>query len=234
MNTYYEEAAGTTSILIAGLGGQGILHLSKVLTYAGQRRFRYACRSEFRGLSQRGGSVHSIVRFSPAPLAPVLAAHGANLVLSMDALEAVRAEEFLADDGHLFTDSETVPPLHVARAWEAQGKAIRLGQAFREGLQGHLDALPQCLRLDLAEFASQAGDARAANVVLLGAASWLLPIPAEELREAVRACVKPTLQAVNLVAFQLGRDAARHQVASFTLEEAGNSVTATQFAARAE
>jgi len=226
----YAASARSTSILIVGLGGQGILHLSKVLAFAAQRKARFVCRSEFRGLSQRGGSVQSAVRYGQSPVVPILDFHSADLILSMDALEAVRALDFLSEDGLLLTDSAVIPPLHVVRSWERQaGNANILAGEFREKLSDRLSARMKTFQFDLNGLAKKAGHLKTANMVLLGAASWFIPFSLDELHLAIKSCVMPALLEPNLAAFGLGREVAKPKCLSTMPMEQAVSVLTTSF-----
>src|SRR5436190_14722441 len=110
------------SVAITGLGGQGILLLSKVLSSAAFMQFPYVCRTETRGLSQRGGSVQSTVRFGHRPITAVIESGMADLVISLELLESVRSITLLKDGGILVGNQSFAAPAGLADSWNASPK----------------------------------------------------------------------------------------------------------------
>jgi indolepyruvate ferredoxin oxidoreductase beta subunit len=192
---------------VAGLGGQGILLVSKVLTEAAARTYPFVCRTESRGLAQRGGSVHASVRFGHESVSPVIGLGDADFVLALDVLEAVRARSYLKPGAYLLANSRLTPPLHLMRQWQGRGSAIEEWTDVQDKLHSVLAAYANHITLDLKKLAADAGCSKALNVVLLGAASHYLPVPRQDLREAMKTVVKAKYQEANERAFDLGREA---------------------------
>ena len=173
------------NIVVAGLGGQGVLFVSRALTLAASFEHPYVCRTESRGLSQRGGSVSSEVRISSVPVAPVIATAGADFLLSLDALEAVRYSNQVRPGGTILTHSMLVPPLHLVKQWADNQERMRL--EFTENINR---ILSHSIKAKLIDLEDASGGGRL-NVSLLGAASALLPFSAASIRSATLQLVKP-------------------------------------------
>src|SRR5687767_12075725 len=105
------------SVLLTGIGGNGVNFMSSALAITAAKTFAFVARTESRGLSQRGGSVVSEVRFGEVPVTPVIGTGEEDLILSVDALEAVRTLPFLRKTGRLITNCNVTPPAHLIAAW---------------------------------------------------------------------------------------------------------------------
>src|SRR5262245_56229348 len=110
------------SVAVTGLGGQGILLLSKVLAAAAFMQFPYVCRTETRGLSQRGGSVQSTIRFGHKPITAVIEPGTADLVISLELLESVRSLPLLKEDGILVANQSFSVPASLGSSWNSSPK----------------------------------------------------------------------------------------------------------------
>lgn len=184
-------------IIVAGVGGQGVLSVSAVIASAAMDEGLQVKQSEVHGMAQRGGAVLANLRLSDQPIASDLIAHGrASLILGMEPLESLRYLRYLSPDGTVITSIHAVknipdyPPLDEVLA------AIR--------------RLPHALLIDGDALARQAGSLRAVNMVMVGAASRVLPIGAETLERfiATRFASKgDTVVQQNLQAFRAGRGA---------------------------
>jgi indolepyruvate ferredoxin oxidoreductase beta subunit len=152
--------------------------------------------SEVKGMAQRGGSVLSTVRFGPNVASPV-AVH-ADVVVATELLEGRRALDMLTSGGTLVCAGTRIAPGSVLRR-EASYPEDLTQAAARRGL--HL------VSVDADGLAAQAGSVKAANIVLLGAASAVLPFSEESWERALQAAVPPKILALNQRAFALGRDA---------------------------
>ena len=166
------------SIVVSGLGGQGVLFVSKALALAASFENPFVCRTESRGLSQRGGSVSSEVRFSDSPVTPVIGRGSADALLSMDALEAVRCVDLLKPDGVLLSHSDLAPPLHLVRQWN-EADAEKSRNEFTEKIIHALQCTVGAILFDLSPKAGRL------NVALLGAASNILPLKPDHVRSAI-------------------------------------------------
>jgi indolepyruvate ferredoxin oxidoreductase beta subunit len=192
------------SVLVTGLGGQGVLLLSKVIATAASGRNAFSCRTESRGLSQRGGSVCSEVRFGPDSVAPVIGRGGADLILSIDALEASRVLDFLKPDGVLLTNSQFIAPLHVLSEWSSKDCEEEEHAAFDQRLRSIFTSYREARTVDLFKLAESVQCERALNCVLLGIATQYLPIAVNEVRAALIDHLKPQHREGSLRAFNAG------------------------------
>lgn len=185
-------------MVLAGVGGQGVLVLSHVLARAGLRYGWTVKQGEIHGMSQRGGAVQAHLRMAAGEVAAPLIPRGtAHLIVATEPLEALRAAEYLAPGGHVVTS--------VARVDDVDG------YPDESTLRSRLAELPGLVTVDGAGLAREAGSARAANVVVLGAALGLLPLPAELVEDEVGATfadLGTRLVEVNRRALEAGRRAA--------------------------
>jgi len=189
----------TKNILIVGVGGQGTLLASKLLGQLLLSQGYDVKVSEVHGMSQRGGSVTTYVRYGEAVASPVIDRGEADCILSFEPLEAARALPYLKQGGVIVTNTARTAPMSVitgaAQYPEDLVEKLRAKGAAVEAL----DALP---------LAEQAGSSKAVNVVLLGKLSRHFPeIPEQAWRAALTAVVPAKLEAVNQTAFTLGREA---------------------------
>ena len=186
------------SILITGVGGQGTLLASKILSEAAEARGLFVRTSETIGMAQRGGSVASHVRLDAKNASPVIPARHADILIGFELAEAARQIPKLAPNAAGVVNTDRLVPTNVALR---QGKYLA-----DEYLAALKTALPNGIFISGAHLALEAGDARALNIVLLGAAvgAEMLPFTEEEIRAAIRNCVKPKLIELNMRAFELG------------------------------
>jgi len=191
---------GTTTVSIVGVGGQGILLAAAVLAETAMAEALDVKASEVKGMAQRGGSVLSTVRFGKLVWSPV--ARHAEVVIATERLEGQRALGLLAPRGALVCATTRIEP----------GSVLRREEAYPDDLEAQ--AAVRGLRLALVDadgLAREAGTVRAANVVLLGAASRVLPFKPESWARGLAAVIPPKIREVNERAFALGREAASAQ-----------------------
>ena len=184
-----------TDIKLAGVGGQGILSIATIIGEAATAAGVNLKQAEVHGMSQRGGDVQSDLRLSTEPIhSDQIPLGNADIILSMEPMEALRYLPWLAPDGVVITSSR---PLINIPDYPDQA-----------ALLAELDALPRVVRLDIEEIARDAQLPRSANMVLLGMAAPYLPLLSEErLRAAVARVFARKGQEVveaNLKAFGLG------------------------------
>jgi indolepyruvate ferredoxin oxidoreductase beta subunit len=186
-------------IILAGVGGQGILSIAFVIDKAALKEGLQIKQAEVHGMSQRGGAVQSHLRLSRGPIWSDLVPKGrADLLLSVEPLESLRYLEYLDPAGLLVTSATPYvnipdyPPL--------------------EGVLAELRKSGNTVVVDSEALAKAAGSTKAQNMVMLGAASNRLMLETANLEEVIRKLFEPrgeALVALNLKAFVLGREAGR-------------------------
>lgn len=186
----------TRNIMIVGVGGQGSLLASKLLGHLLLEQGYDVKVSEVHGMSQRGGSVVTYVRFGDKVYSPIIDEGEADDIISFELLEAARWLPFLKKDGRIITNTQQIDPMPVITgAAEYPEDLVQKIQA--SGAQ--IDAV------DGLALAEQAGSVKAVNLVLLGRFSRYLDIPKEAWISSIEAIVKPKFLEMNKVAFDLGR-----------------------------
>lgn len=186
-----------TNILLVGVGGQGILLASEILSEAFMLAGFDVKKSEIHGMSQRGGSVVSHVRYGREVFSPIVPEGEGDILFGFEILETYRSLPLLKRGGTV-----------VANDLRIQPPSVLLGQEpYPEGLPEKVRAeFPDFLLVDGQKLASEAGNPRAANTVLLGAVSKRLDIAEEYWLKALEKMVPAKALAINLTAFQLGRN----------------------------
>jgi len=199
----------TTGILVAGIGGQGVLTAAEVIARAALAAGFEATKTEVTGMSQRGGVVCSQLRIGSRVVSSEVRAGSANLLIAFEPAEGLRWSHFLAPGGRVLLDSwRAVPPIVSSGVHEYPGNpAAELRAAGR-----------QVLEIEARATAERLGDARLANSVMLGAAAASLPLPADALKAQVlrRFGTSRELAERNAAAFDAGRSLAAAQVAEAT------------------
>ena len=188
----------TKSIMIVGVGGQGSLLASKLLGKLLLTRGYDIKVSEVHGMSQRGGSVVTYVRFGDKVYSPVIDKGQADFIVSFELLEAARWTQYLKPGGKLITNTQQINPMPVIIGAAAYPED--LAQKMRSaGID--LDAI------DALSLAEQAGSAKAVNLGLLGRLSRYFDFTAEEWMQAIETSVPPKFLEMNKKAFSLGAEA---------------------------
>ena len=186
----------SANILICGVGGQGVLLFSDVLSGAALAAGLDVKKSEVHGMAQRGGSVTSHVRYAPKVYSPLIEEGTADFLVAFEQLEALRYLHFLAPRGRVLMDTLQVKPMpvllgaaeypkDVVERVRAGAKKVHVVEAYKK--------------------AKELGETRAQNVVMLGALSHLLSIPEATFQDVIRQSVKAKFVDLNLQAFQAGR-----------------------------
>lgn len=188
-----------TNVTLVGVGGQGILLTSDILARAAALSGFDVKKSEIHGMSQRGGSVSSQVRFGAAVHSPIIPDGESDFLVAFELLEAIRCFPMLRPAGAAIVDLRDIVPLTVS-------SGMQPGVDDRPALVAKLYG-DRVRLLDASKLAVEAGNARTANLVLAGALSRLLPFEPDAWREAMRGRIKESLLAVNLRAFDAGRAA---------------------------
>ena len=162
-----------TDIILSGVGGQGILSIAAVIGEAALKEGLYMKQAEVHGMSQRGGDVQSNLRLSDEPIASDLIPKGhADLIISLEPMESLRYLPYLKKEGWLVTNSR--PFVNIPNY-----PAI-------EKVNAELDKLPHKVVLDVEEIAKEAGSVRAANIVMLGAATPFIGIEYDKIEAGIR------------------------------------------------
>lgn len=185
----------TTNLLLSGVGGQGVVLASYLLSQVAIAEGYAVKQSEVHGMSQRGGSVISHFRFGDVVWSPLVPPGKADVLLSFEALEALRYVPWLREGGLLVYNTIRINPSPVAAGLAAYPESIdeRIAEAW-----------PNVLCLDADALAKEAGSVKAANVVMLGAISAVLPFAGDTWRKAISETVPPKTVDLNLAAFSLG------------------------------
>ena len=198
----------TYNIMFAGVGGQGLMLLSAILGKAAVDSGLKVMTGEQHGLSQRQGSIYVHFRIGE-PISPLIPYGKADMMIAMEASEALRYIEYLKDDGVIIMSNRIMPSVieteRVALDKEKKTKYLTVDQIEKKLRQ----VTKNVILLDSLDLAVQAGNARTENSVLIGATAACkdFPIPAEEVRKAVLALVPPKTVDANSRAFDLGKDA---------------------------
>jgi indolepyruvate ferredoxin oxidoreductase beta subunit len=187
-----------TNILLVGVGGQGILLASEILSEAFMLAGHDVKKSEIHGMSQRGGSVVSHVRFGREVFSPVVPEGEGDILFGFELMETYRSLSLLRPGAAVIANDFRIPP-----------PSILLGQAtYPRDLPERIRGLfPDFLLVDGQGLALKAGDVRTANTVLLGAVSRRLDIGEDVWQRAIENMVPKKAVETNLRAFQLGRAA---------------------------
>ena len=187
----------TVNIMIVGVGGQGSLLASKMLGHLLVARGYDVKVSEVHGMSQRGGSVVTYVRFGDKVYSPIIDKGEADFIVSFELLEAARWIEYLKPTGTIVTNTQQMEPMPVIAGLAK----------YPENLVEKMGALGVTVdAMDCLALAEQAGSSKAVNMVLMGRLSHYFPdIPAEAWQASPEANVPPKVLDLNKVAFALGQ-----------------------------
>lgn len=188
----------TKNLMIVGVGGQGTLLASKMLGQLFLTEGYDVKVSEVHGMSQRGGSVVTYVRFGDKVYSPLIEKGEADFIISFEALEAARWLPYLKKDGQIVTNTQQINPMPVitGAAEYPSGIIEKI-----EATGAKVDAL-DCLAL-----ANEAGSQKAVNIVLMGRLSNYFDYPEEVWLKSLDAVVPAKFREMNHKAFELGRDA---------------------------
>lgn len=188
----------TKSIMIVGVGGQGTLLASRILGSVLGTAGNEVKVSEVHGMSQRGGSVVTYIRYGEKVYSPVIEKGQADMIVSFEQLEAARYVSYLKKDGTIITNTQKISPMPV----------ITGAAEYPDGIIDKIKAMGiNIIAVDALSAAEKAGSAKAVNVVLMGVLSKVLPgIELDAWKKAVEKCVPAKVIETNEKAFDLGRD----------------------------
>ena len=188
----------TKNVMIVGVGGQGSLLASKLLGRLLLSKGYDIKVSEVHGMSQRGGSVVTYVRFGEKVYSPVIDKGEADFIVSFELLEAARWTEFLKPGGKLIANTQQINPMPVI---------IGAAEYPQELVEKMRSAGIDVDAMDALSLAEQAGSSKAVNLVLMGRLSKYFDIPQEEWMTAIEASVPAKFLEMNKKAFALGANA---------------------------
>ena len=195
------------NILLAGVGGQGLMLLSQVIGDACTAKGINAHVGAQHGLAQRSGSISAHVRIGDS-FSPLIPYGSANLIIAMEAMEALRYVEYLSDGGYVIMNSRIMhPPLETSPIVKNRQEK-RVYVTLNDITEQLGKVTNHIIVLDAMKIASEAGNPRTENVVLLGAVSKLpdFPVEAEALLDAVKRNVPTSALEANIKAFRLGAE----------------------------
>ena len=182
-------------IILCGVGGQGILSIATIIGEAAMNENLYIKQAEVHGMSQRGGDVQSNLRISSDPIASdLIALGGADVIISMEPMEALRYLPYLSKEGWIITSS--APFVNIPNYPDL------------EGIKAELASVKHVIAIDIEQLAKDNGVPRSANVILLGAAQKALGIAYEKMEQAVRRVFSRKGDAIveaNIKALAMGR-----------------------------
>ena len=188
----------TKSIMIVGVGGQGSLLASRLLGNVLLAQGFDVKVSEVHGMSQRGGSVVTYVKYGDKVYSPVIEHGEADAVISFEQLEAARWLPYLKKGGHLITSSQKIDPMPV----------ITGAMEYPEDIIKKISDLGvDITAVDALKLAEEAGNSKASNVVLMGVVSTKMDFDDKLWQDAIEQCVPEKFLELNKKAFELGKNA---------------------------
>lgn len=187
----------TKSIMIVGVGGQGSLLASRIIGNVLLSQGYDVKVSEVHGMSQRGGSVVTYVKYGEKVYSPVIEKGEADIIVSFELLEAARWLSYLKKGGHLITSTQALDPMPVITG------AAQYPTDIVEKIKGMGVDIIAADALSLAE---EAGNAKASNVVLMGLIASKMSFDDQVWKDAVKQCVPEKFLELNLKAFELGKN----------------------------
>ncbi|MBR4720341.1 MAG: indolepyruvate oxidoreductase subunit beta [Clostridia bacterium] len=182
------------SVMIVGVGGQGTLLASRILGNTVISEGFDVKVSEVHGMSQRGGSVVTYVKYGDKVFSPIIEKGEADIILAFEMLEAYRAMTYLKKGGKIIVNTQEIDPMPVITG------AMEYPQTIEKTLSEKVDVQ----FVDALSLAEKAGNFKAVNVVLIGVMAKSTDIPYEKWIETIKTTVPPKFLEVNLKAFELG------------------------------
>ncbi|MBQ8570143.1 MAG: indolepyruvate oxidoreductase subunit beta [Kiritimatiellae bacterium] len=185
------------NVTLVGVGGQGILLTSEILARTAALAGLDVKKSEIHGMSQRGGSVSSQVRFGDCVYSPIIPDGETDILVSFEQLEAIRCSGMLKPEGKAVIDTRKIVPVTVSAGQQppVENQDELLASIYAD----------RATMVDSVEQAMKVGNVRTANLVIAGALSKLLDFPAELWHEAIRTRLPAKLVDINIQAFEAGR-----------------------------
>ncbi len=188
--------SGVKNILLVGVGGQGTILASKILS-DGLAKAGYDVKmSEIHGMSQRGGNVSTQIRFGEKVYSPIVGKGEADVIVAFEKMEALRWIEYLKKDGKMVINDFEIPSVPIQ-----QGAA-----KYPEGILEELIHKAKVSVFKAGEIAAKLGNSKTMNIVLLGALVKAMDIPGIDWEEVIKASVKEGFEEINIKAFHAGME----------------------------
>ncbi|WP_287771296.1 indolepyruvate oxidoreductase subunit beta [Megasphaera sp.] len=182
------------SILLVGVGGQGTILASKILTTGLIENGYDVKMSEVHGMSQRGGSVSTQVRFGKKVYSPIIGEGTADILVSFEEMEAARYAKFLKQDGKMVVNTYRIPSMPILSG----------AKTYPENIIEKLAEKVSTMSLDATKIAADLGNPKSANIVLLGALIKALGMTDIDWKDIIVRTVKPNFVEINKQAFDAG------------------------------
>ena len=187
----------TMQIMIVGVGGQGTVLASRILGNVAINEGYDVKVSEVHGMSQRGGSVITYVKYGDKVYSPIVDKGQADIILAFELLEAYRAMPYLKKGGKLIVNTQKINPMPV----------ITGAAKYPDDIEKILSENADVTAIDALSLAEQAGNIKAVNVVLIGVMAKNTDVPYEKWVEVLKTTVPPKFLDINMKAFDLGYNA---------------------------
>ena len=191
--------ADTKSIMIVGVGGQGTLLASRILGNVAISQGFDVKVSEVHGMSQRGGSVVTYVKYGDSVSSPIIDKGEADIILAFEKLEALRALPYLKKDGTIVMNDRAIAPMPV----------ITGAAEYPGGIVEELKSNAKTFAIDALDLSLKAGSQKAVNVVLIGVLAGNMETDKQVWLDTIKQTVPPKFTELNLKAFELGFAAAK-------------------------
>ena len=182
------------NIMIVGVGGQGTLLASRILGNVAISEGFDVKVSEVHGMSQRGGSVVTYVKYGERVYSPIIDQGDADIILAFELLEAYRSLPYLKKGGKIIVNAQEIDPMPV----------ITGAMEYPENIADKLGNMVDTTVVDALTAAKEAGNIKAVNVVLIGVLAKTMDIPYEKWIETIKTTVPPKFLDINLKAFEMG------------------------------
>lgn len=187
-----------TNILLCGVGGQGVILASNIVSIAAMLSKVQVKKSEVHGMSQRGGSVVTHVRYGPSVASPLISKGRADFMVAFEKVESLRYIDYLSEDAVVIVNDREIVPTTVSSG----------PYDYPEDVVEHLRRHVPVVLLDGPAIAREVGNARTSNTVIVGALSAKLDIPQAIWRAAIYRSVPSGTEKINMLAFEAGRKVA--------------------------
>lgn len=184
----------TRNILLVGVGGQGTILASKILSEGLVKAGYDVKMSEIHGMSQRGGSVSTQIRYGSRVYSPIIGKGEADVIVAFEKMEALRWLDYLKPEGKLVVNDHEIPSV-----------PILMGQAeYPKGIIEELESKASVLVFKAAALAQELGNSKAMNIILLGALVKAMELGQLDWEEMIRSNVKKGFEELNIAAFKRG------------------------------